>query len=474
MLGNYHVNSLKLNSNLSHSPTPPTVVCGYDKNAARAAILDTIEEFVCGSAPAAFHERVAAEGSIASVCGHVFKASEPTYSCRDCSVDSTCVLCVTCFKQSPHRNHKYKMSSSCGGGCCDCGDPEAWKRDHACTAHAAARDGADSAVITERVRERTALVMEAVLQYCIQSLRIETDASLKVADGADVGGEEEEPIYCTVMYNDETHTFEQVIQTLTRIVGCTQKDAVDFVSSIDREGRAVVRCAPFEVCRALKEEIENTTPRAMVQVAKTAQLKVSVLHMSAMAGQHLALQLLGWLQEFCARHAIYRQIFSHLVVQKSLLQHIMHYDWKLWKLARMGWHHLLITAMLMEYANKRQLAQTFIKLYPTLMSDYIRDDHDHSISIVSLSVQLFTVPSIAQHLIAHESAFYKLMHTFYSESIEKYVSKKVLMFARQSTNQNVFKRAGFILFDLKYVLSFKPDVWTDDLRKNFLHGVQVS
>ena len=28
----------------------------------------------------------------------VFKMGEPTYSCRDCGLDPTCVLCVDCFK----------------------------------------------------------------------------------------------------------------------------------------------------------------------------------------------------------------------------------------------------------------------------------------------------------------------------------------------------------------------------------------
>lgn len=129
--------------------------------------------------------------------------------------------------------------------------------------------------------------------------------------------------------------------------------------------------------------------------------------------------------------------------------------------------------MLMEYENKKALAILFTKLYPTLMQDFIRDDHEHSFSVVSLSVQIFTVPTIAQHLIAHESAFFKLMHTFYSESIEKYVKKKILQFAKNTANMNVFKRAAYTLFDLKYLLSFKPDVWTDDLRKNFLHGFQI-
>lgn len=60
---------------------------------------------------------------------------EPLYTCRECGMDLTCVLCVTCFKNSAHRNHNYKMASGMGGGCCDCGDVEAWKKDPFCDIH---------------------------------------------------------------------------------------------------------------------------------------------------------------------------------------------------------------------------------------------------------------------------------------------------------------------------------------------------
>lgn len=52
-------------------------------------------------------------------------------------MDSTCVLCVNCFKNSAHRNHNYKMATSGGGGCCDCGDVEAWKSEPFCDIHVA-------------------------------------------------------------------------------------------------------------------------------------------------------------------------------------------------------------------------------------------------------------------------------------------------------------------------------------------------
>lgn len=43
------------------------------------------------------------------------------------------------------------------------------------------------------------------MQYCVKSLEIESDASMQCLDG-DI-----EDVYCTVLYNDEVHTFDQVI-----------------------------------------------------------------------------------------------------------------------------------------------------------------------------------------------------------------------------------------------------------------------
>ena len=50
------------------------------------------------------------------LCGRVFKAGEPSYFCRDCGSDPTCVLCSNCFRKSKHREHRYKMTTSGGGG----------------------------------------------------------------------------------------------------------------------------------------------------------------------------------------------------------------------------------------------------------------------------------------------------------------------------------------------------------------------
>lgn len=43
----------------------------------------------------------------------------------------------------------------------------------------------------------------------------------------------------------------------------------------------------------------------------------------------------------------------------------------------------------------------------------------------------------------------------------------------RNVSNTTFKRAQFILYDLKYLLGAKPEVWTDALRKGFLQGLSL-
>uniref|UniRef100_A0A182W515 E3 ubiquitin-protein ligase n=1 Tax=Anopheles minimus TaxID=112268 RepID=A0A182W515_9DIPT len=443
---------------------------------ARKATVAVLERFICGPSPEDFLEQIKQTDTVSSVCGRVFKIGEPTYSCRECSMDPTCVLCSTCFKKSVHRTHKYKMATSGGGGCCDCGDVEAWKKFPFCEEHASNSDDKaqgeqqqQQVPLSDDKKARCEIVFRAVLEYCMQTLQMHGIGNLPE-------WEDNEYTHCTILYNDETHTFEQVIQTLTSIVKCEHKTAIEYVTSIDREGRAVVKCASFEVCKKLKEDIENKAMRSSALHSRRIPLKVTVMHRNEVACQHLAMELLSWFQEFLTKHSSFRSIFADLITkpQESYnLKFILSNDHNLWKSARTSWHRLLISGMLMDYDNKKQLAITFTKHYASLMQDFIRDDHYHSFSIVSLSVQLFTVPTIAHYLIEKESAFFKLMHTYFSEAIDKYVKNRQLVFVKNTSTLNAFKRASYILIDLKYLLSFKPDKWTNELRTGFLHGLQL-
>ncbi|XP_076276967.1 ubr1 ubiquitin ligase [Lasioglossum baleicum] len=461
----------------SPKPNSDCLDWSFDEETAQKVLYYTLEEFICNGDPQNALKQLSQMDS--NICGKVFKMGEPTYSCRECCMDMTCVLCVDCFKQSAHRNHKYKMGTSSGGGCCDCGDTEAWKKEPFCNIHLAGNQAKESCgnKLPGDVAERAVVTFEAVLRYCYEMLSLEYTS---VPPELQIKENDEDPSsllssldsYCTVLFNNETHTFDQVISTLTRVMKCQSKDAVEFVTNVDREGRAVVKCSRFKVCEDLKFDIEKFTQRH-----SSRALKVLVVHAHVIAHQTFAMKLLNWLQQFISLSEGFRVLFSNVALNTklpdiSVVEGMLMRDSELWKSARTAWHRLFMSGMLMQYESKKALAIVFTNNYGCVMKDFIRDDHDHPFSIVSLSVQLFTVPTLAHYLIAHHNVLFILLNTFISESSRRCNAAGKLEFERDPPHSS-FRRAQQILHDLRYLLSTKPTVWTDELREGFLQGLSL-
>lgn len=68
-------------------------------------------------------------------CGYVFRRGDIAWNCRTCQTDATCVICDTCFRASDHTGHEVFFHRTSPGGCCDCGDAEAWNIDGCCDRH---------------------------------------------------------------------------------------------------------------------------------------------------------------------------------------------------------------------------------------------------------------------------------------------------------------------------------------------------
>lgn len=63
--------------------------------------------------------------------------------------------------------------------------------------------------------------------------------------------EHRDTYYC-MLFNDEVHTYEQVIYTLQKAVNCSQKEAVSFATTVDRDvsslsGFTVLWHSPYKI-----------------------------------------------------------------------------------------------------------------------------------------------------------------------------------------------------------------------------------
>ncbi|XP_054682442.1 E3 ubiquitin-protein ligase UBR1 isoform X4 [Grus americana] len=435
----------------------------------QAAILYPLECYLFGEDPDIFLEKLQQSGT-SQLCGKVFKGGETTYSCRDCAVDPTCVLCMDCFQNSIHKNHRYKMHSSTGGGFCDCGDTEAWKAGPLCTKHEPGASGSakenSECQLNEEIMEHSRRVFPSVIKYIVDMLIWEEEKELP----PELTIREKVDSYYCVLFNDEHHSYDHVIYSLQRALGCELGEAQLHTTAIDKEGRRAVKAGHYASCQEAKEEIkrhsENVSQRA---------LHVEVLHADVMAHQKFALRLGSWLNKLMSYSSDFRQIFCQICLKEEagsekpcFISKLMLWDAKLHKGARKVLHELIFSSFFMEMQYKKLFAVEFVKYYKALQKEYISDDHDRVLSVTALSVQMFTVPTLARHLIEEQNVITTITETLL-EVLPEYLDKND-KFNFQGYSQDKLNRVYAVIYDLRYVLVSKPTLWTDRLREQFLEG----
>ncbi|KAH8583769.1 Large with a UBR1-like ring finger related treble clef [Cryptosporidium sp. chipmunk genotype I] len=68
-------------------------------------------------------------------CSQIWSGQHIAYRCITCGTSTSSCICVDCFQNGNHQNHEYYIYKSDYGGCCDCGDEQAWNKDGFCSKH---------------------------------------------------------------------------------------------------------------------------------------------------------------------------------------------------------------------------------------------------------------------------------------------------------------------------------------------------
>ncbi|KAB0395433.1 hypothetical protein E2I00_005236, partial [Balaenoptera physalus] len=281
--------------------------------------------------------------------------------------------------------------------------------------------------------------------------------------------EKNDSYYC-VLFNDEHHSYDHVIYSLQRALDCELAEAQLHTTAIDKEGRRAVKAGAFAACQEAKEDIKSHSENVSQH-----PLHVEVLHSEVMAHQKFALRLGSWMNKIMSYSSDFRQIFCQACLREEpgsenpcLISRLMLWDAKLYKGARKILHELIFSSFFMEMEYKKFFAMEFVKYYKQLQKDYISDDHDRSISITALSVQMFTVPTLARHLIEEQNVISVITETLL-EVLPEYLDRNN-KFNFQGYSQDKLGRVYAVICDLKYILISKPAVWTERLRMQFLEG----
>ncbi|KAK9448963.1 uncharacterized protein V1518DRAFT_427403 [Limtongia smithiae] len=190
-------------------------------------------------------------------CMHQFQKGEPTYRCKQCGLDDTCVLCWRCYNASDHVGHTVTVaiSQKDEGGVCDCGDPEAWLCEMNCRYYKASAAPGDRLPdpLIDAIRQTVAQVLDYVLDVVscspqnyqdsrdIRNILYDRDSftldpRVYGGDGTDPHDEQ----FALVLWNDVKHSFhdfETAVSSMTK----RHSEYAQFVTTqIYKLGRKIV------------------------------------------------------------------------------------------------------------------------------------------------------------------------------------------------------------------------------------------
>ena len=93
---------------------------------------------------------------------------------------------------------------------------------------------------------------------------------------APVSKTKRQPRYAVIVLNDDLHTYEYVIQTLSKVFGYSVERGFQLASEIDTQGRAIVWTGALEIAELKRDQIRGMGPDVFASQPVTFPLGVEL------------------------------------------------------------------------------------------------------------------------------------------------------------------------------------------------------
>ncbi|KAG8769360.1 hypothetical protein FRC12_005006 [Ceratobasidium sp. 428] len=439
-------------------------------------------------------------------CGHIFKRGESCFRCRDCGLDDSTVMCARCFHATDHTSHNISFSvTQHPGGCCDCGDPEAWSVPLNCPRHPPAptppttqpythfppkpRDRPRTNVPPE-LRDSLARTIGYALDFLLDTLDFSPDDASPPGDDAELrqhptADPAQTERFSVVLWNDEKHSFDEVIHHLMDTTGMAKLDAIHTANRVDQEGRDIIRTG---------EDVDQ-----LLKIADSINwidIGVTVRRAYDTFREQVAAVILEWLLDLTSarigtdgvvlREIIATELFAPRKKDSSSLasspdasrvyaelKDPARIDWlflyhtRLWKRPRLHLKQIYVSVLTLSHEHKLTVATHFASVYHRIVDAYLLVDREVETSIKYFAVQLFTVPSVAGYIVKHNALLPRILSLLTAFFTNKIDEKRIMPLSPPRPGQPVpaldiesfpfrSKRITSVFNDLRYLITTPP------------------
>ncbi|KAE9403494.1 hypothetical protein BT96DRAFT_917440 [Gymnopus androsaceus JB14] len=403
-------------------------------------------------------------------CAHILKKGEPCFRCKDCALDDSCVLCSRCFHATDHRDHNVSFFiAQQSGGCCDCGDNEAWRSSIKCPYHPPAPTPEPSApsssetpraapkslvgaipqsvknypyrvTVPQELREQMSRTIGYALDFVLDTLDFSPDdpsvpsneADLRLQPSADPMMKDQ---YCIMIWNDDKHSFDEVIKLLSS----------ESAHRIDENGRDMVQMGTdvlrlLDTAQSIAQIDLGVTMRRAYDTFREQVVSVIIewlldLTQSRLGTDTLVLREIIAEELMSARkrdtHSSYGYNSQGLhtladVPNPTRLDHLFLSHTRLWKKPRLSLKEIYTSVLTVSRDHKLAVAGHFARVYHRVIDAYLLVDREAETSIKYFALQLFTVPSVASHIVRNHKLITRLLAIITSFFTNQIIDKHIV------------------------------------------------
>ncbi|BGP50511.1 E3 ubiquitin-protein ligase ubr1 [Rhodotorula kratochvilovae] len=217
------------------------------------------------------------------------------------------------------------------------------------------------------------------------------------------------PPYAVVLWNDEQHSFREVIDQVALAVECSPSAASGVATRVDTLGRDVILVTP-SAAEALRVARVVAQIKLVVSVREARetfreQCAAEVL----LSARDLLRARLGAEGPGALADVVARVLLERGGDGRSRFMRWAEVEARMWKAPRKTGQEIAVALMGVGGEVKTELSVQYAEIYSSLATTYLLTDREPEHSLIFFGVQVFTVPSVAALLVSRHYFLSRLL-----------------------------------------------------------------
>lgn len=325
-----------------------------------------------------------------------------------CVVIFRCVLCNECYQASNHPSHEVYFYHSQAGGCCDCGDSEAWAPEGFCASHGKRENFDPVEDIPRPLRESAEVLFDSLVEFLCSYAAFYCKSLHHSIELFHARESETEELYDVLIHGEGIVTGSEFMSRLLRVLGLLLPHPNRFTStptahyqpqldSLRRDGYLVVHSGdPASCLRPLRVLQSNQISGLILTTAQRHQIQ-------------RALAVVIWLTYLCETSDGLCKLLCYAFTV-SRVTALMSADCELPTTLQLAIHKLLITLMA-DQDFKMNVAISYAKAYHIVAASYAKSTSSSETSLFHLSVQFLNRETFVMEIVTKYAFFHQITNS---------------------------------------------------------------